>query len=342
MTFDNIIKEIRNKNYHPIYFLMGEEPFFIDVIADYIEKNILTESEKEFNQTILYGKDTDFNTIISNAKRYPMMADYQVIIVREAQNMEQNIKRFEDKMSEYINYFENPQKTTILVFCFKYKKIDARKKATKAINKNGILFESKKIYDSKIPEWISSYVKRKGYTIDPVATQMLTDYLGNNLSKIVNETGKLFINLDKGAKITPATIEENVGISKEYNIFEFQKALGEKNDEKAFRIVFNFELNPKENPINFILTMLYNYFSKIIIYHSLKDKSDKNVASELSIPWFFAKEYKKAASNYSANNVINIFSYLREYDLKSKGFGNISAKEGELLKELTYKILHRA
>ncbi len=342
MKIEDITKDLRNKNYYPVYFLMGEEPFFIDVISNYIEKNVLTESEKEFNQTILYGENVDFKTLISNARRYPVMADYQVIIVREAQNMEHNSGRFAEMLDNYLDYFENPQQTTILVFCYKYKKIDARKKAAKAISKNGILFESKKIYDDKLPGWISDYVKRKGYLIDPVATRLLADYLGNDLAKIVNEVGKLFISLDKGSKINTEIIEKNIGISKEYNIFEFQNALGKKDEQKAFRIVHYFESNPKNNPFVFILAMLYNFFSKILIYHSLKDKSDKNAASELSVPVFFVKDYKRAASNYSYKSTIQIFSYLREYDLKSKGIGNISFSEGELLKELTYKILHRS
>ncbi len=342
MKIENVIKDLRNKIYYPVYFLMGEEPYYIDALSNYIEKNVLNESEREFNQSIFYGKDTDFNTIISTARRYPMMANHQVVIVREAQNLEQNKERFEEKMNEYVSYFENPQKTTILVFCYKYKKIDTRRKAAKAIAKNGILYESKKIYDYRIPDWISDYVRRKGYLIEPVATQLLADYLGNNLSKIVNEINKLFIGLNKGERITTAIIEENIGISKDYNIFEFQKALGEKNEIKAFRIVFYFESNPKDHYIGFILTMLYKYFSKLLIYHSLANKQEKNVASKLSVNPFFVKEYKKAASNYNYRSIINIFSYLRQYDVKSKGIGNVRTGHGELLKELTYKIIHRS
>lgn len=342
MKFENIIKDLRNKIYHPVYFLMGEEPYYIDEISGFIEKNVLSESEKEFNQTVLYGKDTDLNTVLSQAKRYPMMANHQVVIVKEAQHMEQNSERFGEKLNDYLNYFEKPQKTTILVFCYKFKKIDARKKATKAIAKNGVLFESKKIYDNKLPDWISNYVTGRGYKIEPVATQLLADYLGNDLSKVVNETEKLFISLEKEAKITPAIIEENIGISKDYNIFEFQNALGEKNEAKAFKIAFYFKSNQKDNSIIFILAMLYNFFSKLLILHSLTDKSDRAAASALSINPFFVKDYKKAASNFSAASVIKIFSYLREYDLKSKGVGNVSTEHGELLIELTYKILHKA
>ncbi len=337
MKFENILKDLRNKIYSPVYFLMGDEPYFIDKVSSYIEENVLSESEKEFNQTVLYGKETDFKTIISHAKRYPMMANHQVIVVREAQNMD----RFEDQINQHIGYFTNPQKTTILVICYKYQKIDARKKISKTLEKSGVLFESKKLYDNKIPDWISDYIKKEGYSIEPVATQLLADYLGNNLSKIVNEAQKLFVSLKKDETITPAIIEENIGISKDYNVFEFQKALGEKNKIKAFRIVFYFISNPKDNPMVFILAMLYNYFSKLLIYHSLTDKSEKNAASALSINPFFVKEYKKAAGNYPAKSVIKIFSYLREYDLKSKGIGNVSADQGELMKELTYKILNR-
>jgi len=337
MKVSNIIKEIDNKIFHPVYFLMGEEPYYIDYISNYIEKNVLSDSEKEFNQTILYGKDTDLKTIISYAKRYPMMSNHQVIIVKEAQT----IDRFESKISDYISYFENPQKTTILVFCYKYKKIDGRKKTAKIIDNNGVLFESKRVYDNKLPDWISGYIKQKGYNIEPVATQLLADYIGNNLSKIVNETEKLFISIDKGSKITPAIIEENIGISKDYNVFEFQNAIGEKNELKAFRMVYYFVSDPKNNPIIFIISMLYNYFSKLLIYHSLTDKSQQNAASALSVNPYFVKDYKNAAMKYPASAILRIFSILKEYDLKSKGVGNVSADEGELLKELTYKILNK-
>ncbi len=336
MNFKSILKDLQNKIYHPVYLLMGEEPYYIDALSGYIEKNVLDGSEQEFNQTILYGKDTNLKTIISTARRYPMMASHQVIIVREAQNIE----LFEDQLNEHLDYFENPQKTTILVFCYKYKKIDARRKAAKTIAKNGIVYESKKIYDNKIPGWISDYVRGKGFSTEPVAAQLLADYLGNDLSKIVNETEKLFIILKKGEKITPAIIEESIGISKDYNIFEFQKALGEKNHTRAFRIAFYFESNPKGHPVVFILPMLYKYFVRLLIYNSLNNKSERNVASALSINPYFVREYKNAASNYPPASIIRIFSHLREYDLKSKGVGNVSASHGELLKELTYKILH--
>ncbi|MFW5792948.1 MAG: DNA polymerase III subunit delta [Bacteroidota bacterium] len=332
MKFDDIIKDLKNKVYHPVYFLMGEETYSIDVIADFIEDNVLDEAEKEFNFTMLYGKDVDMQTVISHAKRYPMMANHHVVIVKEAQNM--------NKIDELGSYLDNPQKSTILVILYKYKTVDKRTNFAKKLQKGGVLFESKKLYDNEIPKWITDYVKKQGYSIDPRAVQMLAEYLGADIGKIVNEVGKLFINTPKGSEITLKHIEENIGISKDYNVFELQKALGQKNSFKAFQIVKYFEDNPKSNPNAMILALLFSYFSKILIYHSLKDKSSKNVAAALSVNPFFVNDYITAAKKYPSAKVIDIISLIREYDLKSKGVGNINVSDGQLLKELIYKILN--
>jgi len=312
--------------------LSGEEAFFIDEISDYIEANVLNEGEKEFNQTILYGKETDVPTIVSVAKRFPMMSDHQVVIVKEAQEL----KNIEDLAS----YVKQPLNSTLLVLCYKYKKFDKRKTIAKTIAKAGVFFESAKLYENKIPEWINNQLKLKGYTIRPKAAQMLTEFLGTDLSKISNEIGKLEINLPKGTEITDIIIEENIGISKDYNVFELQKALGSKDVFKANQIVTYFAANQKDNPIPKVVGVLNNFFSKLLVYHATPDKSPSNIARALSIVPFFVTDYQKAAQKYPFQKLAQIISLLREYDLKSKGVNNSSTTDGELMKELVFKILN--
>ena len=332
MKFDQILDNLKNKKYSPIYLLSGEEAFFIDEISDYIEANVLGEGEKEFNQTILYGKETDVPTIISVAKRFPMMSDYQVVIVKEAQE----IKKIEDLAS----YATQPLESTLLVLCYKYKKFDKRKTFTKTVAKTGVFFESAKLYENKIPDWINSQLQKKGYTIRPKAALMLTEFLGTDLSKISNEIGKLEINLPKGTEITDAIIEENIGISKDYNVFELQKALGSKNVFKANQIVNYFAANQKDNPMPKVVGVLNMFFSKLLMYHSTKDKSSNNIAKILSINPFFVNDFQRAAKSYPFSKLTQVISLLREYDLKSKGVNNSSSTDGELMKELVFKILN--
>ena len=315
MTFEEIISNLKKKIYHPIYFLMGEETYFIDKISDYISDNVLTDAEKGFNQTILYGKDTEPHNIIANARRFPMMSNHQVIVVREAQN----IKKIEDLES----YAKNPLKSTILVINYKYKTLDKRKTFAKLIDQKGVLFEAKKIYDNQLPAWIISYLKNQNYTIAPQAAAMLSEYLGADLSKVANELDKLIISLPAGTQITPDHIEKNIGISKEFNVYELQNALGERNLLKANRIVNYFGANPSSNPMPVIISGLFSYFSKILNYHFLEDKSQNNVASVLSVHPFFVKTYVAAAKNYNIKKLVEIISILREYDMKSKGWGNV-------------------
>jgi DNA polymerase III subunit delta len=331
-TWSEIYKDLTNKIYHPVYLLMGEEPFFIDVISDNIEKMVLTDSEKEFNQTILYGRDTDVPTIVSVAKRYPMMSNHQVVIIKEAQN----IKDIEPLES----YVKNPLRSTILVICYKYKSVDRRKSFFKAVAANGVVMDSKKLYDNQMPAWISDTVKKKGYRIGDRAAQLIADHLGNDLGKVVNELKKVFISLPKGGEITDKIIEQNIGISKDFNIFELQNALTAKNSFKAFQIVKYFGENHKSNPLPVTLTLLFTYFSRILQYHFLKDKNSGSVASELGMKPFLVNEVKTAATKYPPAKVIAIISDLREYDLKSKGVDSAQTDEGELLKELIYKILN--
>jgi len=332
-SYEQILSDLKNKIYHPIYFLSGEEPYFIDRITEYASKHILTEEEKSFNQTIFYGKDVDAADISNASNRFPMMANHQVIIVKEAQE----VKNFED----LVHYIQKPLKSTILIINYKYRSLDKRFKIYKALQETAIIFESKKLYDDKIPTWIVEYIKPKNYQIESKAAILLIEFLGNDLSKIANEIEKLIITLPDGMKIiTPDHIEKNIGISKEYNNFELQNALIARNVVKANRIIRYFADNQKNHHISVTLTSLYYFFTKLLLYHSLKDKSRQNVAASLKIKPFFVSDYEKGARIYNINKVIRIISWLRDYDLKSKGFGNVSADAGDLLKELIYKILH--
>ena len=333
MAYEKIIKDIQAKNYSPIYFLHGEEAYYIDEISRLIEEQVLNDTEKTFNQHVLYGKDTDMATVVTTARQFPMMSSYQVVIVKEAQQTK--------SLDDLIYYAENPLKSTILVINYKYKKLDKRKKLYKSLEKNGIIFESNKLYEDKIPLWINQYLKDRNITSEPGVAQMLTEFLGNDLHKIANELDKLMITLpSKNVKITAAHIEENIGISKDFNTFELQKALTKKNVLKANQIIQYFSKNPKENHITQIITSLFFYFNKVLTYHFLKDKSRNQVASALQINPYFVEEYKIAARSYPPKKAVQIISFLREYDMKSKGVGTVSATQEDLLKELIYKILH--
>jgi DNA polymerase-3 subunit delta len=340
MTAADILKDIKNRKYKPLYLLHGEEPYFIDLVSNYIEHSLLPEAEKGFNQTVVYGKDTEIMAVLNAAKRYPMMADYQVVLVKEAQDMKWG-KDDDGKKSidPLLSYLENPLTSTILVFCYKYGKFDKRKKTYKAIEKNGLVFESAPLYDSKIPAWIEGYISDKGYKINQQASAMLSEYLGNDLSKIANELEKLMLNVSAGQEITLKHIHDNIGISKEYNVFELQTALSKKDAFKVNQIINYFEANPKANPIVLVLGNLNNYFSKVLAYHYVKDKSQQNLARELGVNPYFVKDYEQAGRSYSYQKTMQIISYLREYDLKSKGVES-NAPHGELMKELMFKILH--
>lgn len=333
MTFEEILSQLKNKVYNPVYFLMGEETYFIDIISDYIADNVLDEAEKSFNQTIFYGKDSDINTIINSARRYPMMTQYQVVIIKEAQLLKD--------IDNLIYYVEKPLPSTILVVCYKYGTLDKRKKLYTALTKNAIVLESSKLYEDQIPSWIGSYVKARKCSIETPAAHMMVEFLGDDLSKIANELDKLIITLPTENRIiSPAHIEKNIGISKDYNNFELQKALIQKDILKANRIVNYFSQNQNLNPITLTIGILFSFFSKLLLYHTLADKSQKNAATVLKIRPFFVKDYELASKRYSLKKTTDIISCLREYDLKSKGVNNTSTPAGELLKELVFKILH--
>ncbi|MCB0450228.1 MAG: DNA polymerase III subunit delta [Confluentibacter sp.] len=327
-----IVTDIKNGHLKPIYFLMGEEPYYIDRISEFIEDHVLAQEERGFNQMVLYGRDVTVEDIISNAKRYPMMADHQVIIVKEAQDLARSIEKLAD-------YAKQPQPTTVLVMNYKYKTIDKRKALYKTLQKNGVVYESKKLYENQVADWIRRVLSTKNYTIVPKAAQMLVEFLGTDLSKISNELDKLQIILPKGTQISPEHIEENIGISKDFNNFELRQAIGEKNAFKAFRIVNYFAENPKDNPMVVTVTLLFNFFSQLLQFHGLTDKSPRNVASALKVNPYFVNEYVLAAKNYPMKKVSEVISVLREFDVKSKGVGSNAVPQGDLLKELLVKIV---
>jgi DNA polymerase-3 subunit delta len=333
VTYEEIMADLKNRIYKPVYFLAGEESYYIDLITNYIESKVLTDEEKAFNQIILYGEDSTILSVIETARRFPMMSNNQVVIVKEAQSLK--------KIEDLVYYLEKPLLSTILVLNYKYKVLDKRTKLYKLIESNALYFESNKLKDYQIPAWIERYLMLKGIKTEPNASAMLTEYLGNDLHKIVNELDKLLITLPAGKPIiTTELIEKNIGISKDYNNFELQKAIGEKNILKANMIVHYFSDNPKDNPINLTIASLFGYFSKLLTYHYLTDKSRNNVASVLKVNPYFVKDYELSAGKYNVSKTVQIISLLRTYDMKSKGFGDLSSTPGDLLKELVFKILH--
>ncbi|QRM90038.1 DNA polymerase III subunit delta [Lacinutrix sp. WUR7] len=328
-----LIIDIKKGNLKPIYFLMGEEAYYIDSVSDYIEANVLAEEEKGFNQMVLYGRDVTIDDIVSNAKRYPMMAERQVVIVKEAQDLSRSIEKL-------AAYAANPQPTTVLVFNYKYKKLDKRKALYKALKKVGVVYESKKLYENQVADWIRRVLSGQNYTISPKASQMLVEFLGTDLSKINNELSKLKIVLPAGTEITPEHIEENIGISKDYNNFELRKAVGEGNILKAHKIAHYFADNPKDNPMVVTVSLLFNFFSQLLHLHGLSDKNPRNVASALKVNPYFVNEYITAARHYPMRKVSEVIGTLREFDVKSKGVGSNSVSQGDLLKELLVRIMN--
>ncbi len=334
ITYEDIIKGVRNHDYKPVYFLMGEESYYIDKIADFIADTVLKENEKEFNQIITYGNDVDIATIISTAKRYPMMSDYQVVIIKEFQNV--------NNIDELSFYLQNPQPTTILVLCYKNGVIDKRKKLTADIQKVGILFDSKKMKDAQIPMFVSSYLKRKSIDIEPKAAELMAEFVGSDLSRLSSELEKLIISLSKNEKrITCDHIERNIGISKDYNNIELRNALIYKDVLKANKIVKYFNDNPKTNPIQLTLSMLFNFYSNLMLAYYAPVKNEQGIAQQLGLKFAWqAKDYLSAMNKYTGVKVMNIISDIRCCDASSKGIGGNSISNGDLLKELVFKILH--
>jgi DNA polymerase III subunit delta len=355
VTFDSVIKDLKNKAYHPVYFLHGDEPYYIDLLSQYIETNVLSESEREFNLTVVYGRDVNISTVISYAKQFPMMSNYQVVIVREAQDIkdlfpkkkgvdgEEETDSDDDQTTDkdlMVSYLEQPQKSTLLVFCYKYKKIDRRTKAGKLIESKSVCFESKKLYDEKIPAWIRSYITSRGYRIAQSSCDLLAEYLGTELSKVANELDKLMINVPADQEIKTEIIEKNIGISKDFNVFELQKAIARRDHHKVHQIINYFGANPKSNPFIMTVSTLNSWFNKIITYHVMKGKPDVNLAHVLGVHPFFLRDYDQAARTFSRVAAIRAISILHEYDLRSKGVNNSTADDHDLLREMVWRLLH--
>lgn len=333
MNHKDILKDLKNKKYAPIYLLHGEESYYIDLITNYIEDFILTDIEKSFNMTILYGKDTDYITIADSARRYPMMSERQIVIVKEAQQLK--------TIDELVKYVEHPSATTLLVLCHKNGFLDKRKKIYKTLHDKAIILEAEKLYDSQIPAWIQEWLKERNYSILPEATQLLAEYLGNNLQKIANELSKLIINLPPNATVSNEDIQKNIGISKDFNIFELQNALAKKDMLKIQKIVQHFIANPKENPLIKVIATLYGFFSKLYIAQFYRQASDDELTKAVGLRFpKQAQEYRTALKMYSKKQSEEIIGILKTFDLKSKGVDSDGIADGELLKEMIYKITH--
>lgn len=332
-TFNEILSELKAGKYAPIYLLMGDEPYFIDQIVNYIAENALSETDKAFNQTVLFGEDVEVGTIDNAARRFPMMAPRQVLVVKEAQKVK--------KLTELSHYANAPLQSTVLVLAHKYKAVAKNTKLYKAIQKNGKVLEAKKLYDNQVPPWIEDYLTAKKYKIAPHASAMLAEQIGTELGKLSNELDKLCLILPQGSLISPEDIERNIGISKEYNNFELQKAVGKRDIVKANRIISFFAKNQKDHHIIPTIATLFSFFHKLLLFHYLPDKNNRQtIAATLKINPYFATEYQAAARIYPKAKVFRIVSFLREYDLKSKGYGSNATDAGDLLKELIFRIMH--
>ena len=336
-TYNEIISDLNKKSYAPVYFLQGEETFYIDNIISIIESDAIEESQKSFNQLILYGKETTITDIIGVARRYPMMGERQVVIVKEAQELKGWAK--EETQQLLTSYMENPLPSTILVFGHKYKSIDKRTKVGKLLEKHSIFLNAKKIYDNEVPGWIQGYCQARNVTINQEAVMMLAENIGNNLQRLANEIDKLMINLKDNEYISESMIQKYVGISKDYNIFELQKAIGTKNKEKAFKIINYFSANPSNNPMVLTIYSLFSYFSKLLLIHHSNSSNEKAIASAIGVNPYFVKEYLVAANNYSMMKVVDNMKYLQDADLQSKGIDAATKKDRAVLTELIHKLM---
>lgn len=332
-----VLKEIRGKDYKPVYFLYGDEPYYIDLIAEELEKRVVAESEKGFNQFVIYGKDTDIAGALGYAKRYPFMAERQLVLVKEANKLSGMDQK--EQLARLEEYALNPLASTVLVLCY-HDKADERRTHVKAFAKHGALVHSKRLYDNKLPEWVTNYCHTHGVKISPKAVQMLVNNIGNDLKRIVSEIQKILINLKVGEGVDADLIERYVGISKDYNVFEFQKALQNRDVEKANRIAVYFAVNPRDNPLAPILIILFGFFSKVLLTHASPDRSDNGLASLLGVNPFFVKDYVQAARNYPVAKVADIIHALRQADAQMKGVDSGSIQDGELLRELVFAIIH--
>jgi DNA polymerase-3 subunit delta len=333
-----ILTDVKAGKYSPVYFLQGEESYFIDVISDYIEANALTEAEKGFNQVVVYGKDASMATILTHARRFPMMAQFQVVIVKEAQEIQDLNKEIGAKL--LFEYVKQPVPSTVLVFCHKHKTLDKRRELGKNIEKFTTSLTSKKLYDNQLPDFMSEYVKERGIAIDDQGIRALCEFVGNDLSRLTNEIGKLTISLKPGESITAERVMQQVGVSKEYNIFELQKAILQKNSLNVAKIVNYFESNTKKNPVIPTVAYLYSFFSKVLLASQAPDKSEKGLASALKVSPYVIRDYSLALQQFSPDRILRNISLLKEADLKLKGVNTGSTNEGQILRELIYRLIH--
>ena len=338
MTYAEIQKSIKDRKFKPVYLLHGDESYFIDELVKEFESKVLTETEKAFNLTVAYGKDADAKALMDSASRYPMMSEFQLIILKEAQQMKQ--------LDALIPYLKNPVSSTILVIAYKDKKVDMRKAFGKSVKKTAEVFESKKLYDNQIPNWIVTYLKSKKLKITPNASVLIAEYLGTKLSNVVNELNKLAINFTSGSEITDKDVEKHIGISKDFNVFELQNAIAEKSIVKAVRIVNYFIANPKKHPLPMVIGSLYGFYSKIYLSYDLARYGDMEFAKGLGYTArneyaasFYIGKYKKAVKNYPIQHIENAIAWLSEYDMRSKGVENVNTNHGELLREMVYKMV---
>lgn len=327
--FDEIMTQLRNRQFAPVYLLMGAEPFFIDEISKYIENNVMDEADRDFNQQVFYGKDSTPDEVVASAKQFPFGSDYRVVILKEAKTLQ--------NFDQLIPYFRQPQQSTILVVCYKYGTVKATQ--LKNCDKAMVTFTSEAVKDYQVAAWAQSQATKHHFTLNNQAANIISEHIGNDLSRINNEFEKLKIFLPEGAEITPEIVEKHIGISKEYNIFELQNALGERNVQKAMAICLNFAQNVKENPIVKTVAMLFPFYNKLLAYNLLADKSKENVAAIFGGNAYIANKNAAYALKYSQAQLRNIISLLREYDVKAKGVDN-DAPDEELLKEMIYRILH--
>lgn len=337
-TFEQIMSDLEKRQFKPVYFLMGEEPYFIDAITDYIEKNLLREDEKAFNQTVVYGADVDLGQMINMAKRYPMMSEYNLVIVKEAQNIKGLDGATEGNVDPFALYIENPAKSTVLVINYKGKKLDSRRKLTKLIDKEQVLFESKPLYDNQVGRWITDYLRGNGIAIEPNAAEIMAAHMGTKLSAIVMELDKLKTAIGESKKITAADIERHVGISKEYNVFELQNAIGARDVYRSALIAKHMGAMAKHSVIPDIAA-LYGFFTKLMILHSLKGANPSEQAAALKVNPYFMKDYQAAARNYTLTQCANVIGILRKYDAYAKGIDAPNTDDAELLNEMVFSII---
>lgn len=335
MAHENIIKDFKARKFSPVYLLHGEESFFIDVIVNYALQNILAEAERDFNQTVLYAKDTPPINVIDAATRLPMMSEYQVVVVKEAQEY-----KSASQWEVFEKYFESPSHSTILIFAYKYKKFDKRSRIYKILAKKAVVFESVGVKDYQLPAWINEYVRKKGWNITDKACALISEYIGNQLERIVNELEKLFLVVEEGQQINEKHVEKHVGISKDYNVFELSNAILEKDIVKAYKIVRYFGENPKATHITVVLGSLYGLYQRLFKTHFAKTTDPRKLAEILKIHPYPAKELLLNSRKHPAKVISRNFGILREYDLLAKGVGTGGTTDAELMKELVYRLLH--